>query len=205
MLTKKNSEFRVRALLVMPLLLGIFATVHAQGVQPRGALIFSVERLELSRPPHRNGVPVTFDKTGIFYHVEERPVDEYGPLVRIYRFDDGELVETVFEGSISSELLLNQLRALSIQSFDIAARVEEVKPRAQREAKRQGKPDPLPYVLDGTKYRLTYDFNGVRIEYEAWNPGAMIDALAEYDADLANLKALLDTFALQYGRRRFGL
>jgi hypothetical protein len=94
---------------------------------------------------------------------------------------------------------MKDLTALPLSAFDIQEEID----RTEKELRARN--GPLMIVADGSRYRIRYDFNGVGIDYNGWNPGSHIDWLAPYNAKLQQLKAVIDLFATQYGRRQFGL
>jgi hypothetical protein len=194
-------------LAMFSLTLLMFAPVFscAQESEPDGKLIFSVELITLANIVRPDGTPVTFKKTGIFYYVTDAASSIYGTTITGYRFANGEIRDFAGEGSIASEDFLHHLQDLPIKNFDVAAAIIETTTALQRQAQQEGGFYSGPDVRDGGEYNISYDFNGVSIHYTAWNPLHTIDALAPHNTDIANFKALIDLFALQYGRRQFGL
>jgi hypothetical protein len=176
---------------------------YAQQSEPNGKLIFSVERTGASGFVRPDGAPITFEKTGIFYYVETTP-GTGGAIVTGYHFANGEITDVAGEGSSESEELLNHLRSLPIKSFDVKAAVAETISALQQQAQQEGRSYSGSGIRDGSEYRISYDFNGVQISYSAWNPLNTIEYLAPHNTDIANLKELIDLFALQYGKRLFG-
>jgi hypothetical protein len=193
------------AILLLLALLTFSSTAYPQEPEPRGNLVFSVELVGTSGIERSDGTPITFMKTGIFYYIEEARPGDYGALLTGYRFANGQVIDVVGEGSIGSEAFLNRLQNLPLRSFDVAVAVKETITSLQQKAQREGGVYSGSGVRDGSEYRISYDFNNVHISYRAWNPGHTLDKLAPYNADIANLRELIDIFAEQYGRRQFGL
>ena len=185
-------------------LLALSPSGFAQEFEPPGRVIFSVEMTDPGHVVNPDGTPITLDRTGIFYFLEEATAMS-SPLLSAYRFADGEIVGVGGEGSVESIEFLAELAKIPLVSFDVASRIEEVSTILRSNAQRFGGVAPSPSVRGGAKYRISYDYNGVQLSYEAWNPGPYIDALAGYDPDLAALNQVIDLFATLWGRRALGL
>jgi hypothetical protein len=59
---------------------------------------------------------------------------------------------------------------------------------------------PQAIVVDGAKYEIRFVHRGIDFKLVAVNPVPSIEGAAKYSPALAKLKALLDVFALHYGR-----
>lgn len=168
--------------------------------------MFSVEITESSGMIVRSdGQPIEFGRTGVFYYFEEARPGGYGPLITGYRIANDQVTDVWGGGSAGSEMLINTLKALPLVTFDVASEIESTIAALKQQAQRDGGFYSPPSVRDGNKYRITYNFNGVEIIYEAWNPGPLIDDLAKHSTNIANFKELIDLFAEDYGRNKFGL
>jgi hypothetical protein len=168
-----------------------------------GTLIFSVERIGGSEIFTEDGTQIPLQKTGIFYYVQR--AGQGAITIAGYHYEGGQIIGIAGEGSIDSENFLAQLRQLSLSTFDVASEIESTVSELRQKAQREGLMFSLPTVFDGSQYRIYYQFNGAEIKYEAPNPGPAIDELAKHNANIADLKQLIDLFALQFGRRSFGL
>lgn len=164
----------------------------------KGKLIFSVEEVEWSLRINEDGSRGPKEKTGVFYYLLEGP-GEYGSTMTGYKFREGEVVEASSSGGVETTAFLRQLNALPLSTFDVEKEMEV----ARKELRARN--GPVTIVMDGSKYRIRYDFNGSSIDYTAWNPGPYIDSLAPYSGKLLELKAVIDLFARHFGRRQFGL
>jgi hypothetical protein len=165
----------------------------------RGKLIFSVEEVEWSLRINDDGSRGPKQRTGIFYYYEQGTPGAIGPSMTGYKLHEGKVVELSGAGSFEAGKFIEELTALPLSGFDVQAEIE----RTQKELRARN--GPMMIVADGTRYRIRYDFNGVSIDCTSWNPGSYIDWLAPYNEKLGQLKAVIDLFATQYGRRQFGL
>ena len=185
---------RMIAAAIFTTMVSSFAT--AQQVQ--GELIFAVEVVEQSLrvdPLERQGI--------FFYYDETRP--GLSPTLNYFSYVDGEIVKRGGQGTIGTELFINKLLSHPIVSFDVEEEITSTIEFLQAQSREDGSRYSPPLVLDGSKYLIVYNFNGVRLEYEAWNPGPVIDDLAKYNPNIKDLKELIDLFAIEYARRDFGL
>lgn len=142
------------------------------------------------------------ERTGVFYYLEDTRIapDQYLPVVTGYKLRNGKEVERAGMGSVETESFLRKLRGSPLQTFNVQDEIDMV--MAQLRA--NGVPHGAG-VLDGAKYRIRYEFNGVSIDYTGWNPGSYIRELAPHSEKLKNLNDVLDLFALQYGQSQLEL
>lgn len=178
----------------------IFASLPVVSAEDsRGKLIFAVQVLETAHGPSVDGGMSPGNQTGIFYYCRESGPGECEPYtLQGYNLSDGKIVGSV----AGDESLLKELKSLPLSSFDVQKEIDSTIVKGRAEAARNGTGFPGWITADGTKYRILYDFNGVRIDHVAWNPALGIKLLAAFSPNLKSLNDLLDLFALDYGRRQ---
>lgn len=179
--------------LVLALLTALLPALSAEDFQ--GRLIFAIEILETSEGP------ASPERTGIFYYYKEAGASQFAQdSLTGYMLRNGEVI-----GISGGQEFLKQLKALPLTSFDVQKDIDSTMEKLRSDAARRQMSPPIFVVTDGAKYRILYDFNGVLIDYTRWNAGAYVNHYAQYSKNLRNLSDLIDLFALNYGRRQFGL
>lgn len=171
----------------------------------KGRPIFSVEVVECAMQPKAEGTRGPKARTGVFYYYEEMGPSSYGPLVSSYKLTEGKVDGLGGLGTVESEWFLKRLNALPVVSFDVQKEIDSTVASLRAEAQLNNGSYQPPMALDGCSFRIRYEFNGVSIDYTAWNPGLLIESLAPHSEKLKGLNALIELFAAQYGRRQFQL
>ncbi len=168
----------------------------------KGKAIFSVEVVEWSQMRNADGSKGPKERTGVFYYLEDARIaaDHYLPMVTGYKLQNGKVVDQAGMGSVETEAFLRKLRDCPLSAFNVQDEIDTVIAKLRA----NGVPNGAG-VLDGTKYRIRYEFNGVSIDHTGWNPGNYIRELAPHSEKLKNLNDVLDLFALNYGQSQLGL
>ena len=189
--------------LVVLALCAVSPLSHPQEI--RGRVVFSVEVVEWALERNADGSRSPKQRTGIFSYCSDDKPPACGQTLTGYKLRDGKIVEISGLGSFETDVFLKKLNALTLSSFDVQKEIDATLAAQRAESQKTGKPFPVVMTLDGARYRIRYDFNGVSIDHTAWNPGTQISHLAPYSGKLGGLNALIDLFATSYGRRQFGL
>lgn len=171
-------------------LVGCAAPAHAPG--PRGKVVFSIR---LTKGAF-TGVPK--GNTGVFFYEDDR-------LITCYRMRDGDVIEVAGGGSDSTSALRGGLERIHFEAFDFEAELKTAAQRLEEKAKHDGTSILHLATLDGAEYEITYDFGRVSFRIQKWNPIPEIDYYAPHSEKLAKLKAVIDLFALNYGRSKLVL
>jgi hypothetical protein len=187
------------SLLLLALLSAPLPALSAENSQ--GKLIFAVQLVETSEHRVVDGSEYPKKRTGIFYYYEENA--RGGASITGYKMQNGKEIGRVGGGSIETTDFLEKLKALPLSSFDVQKEIDSTIADIRADARKNGRGfQAMPRMTDGSRYRILYDFNGVHVDYTAWNPGVEIQYLAAYSSNLKNLNDLLDLIALHYGRRQ---
>jgi hypothetical protein len=155
-------------------------------VQPSGGLLFSIRTLEAMTGPIKRDL-------GYFFYIVD--VTKMGDqtssfLIPGYQMRDGKVVDRFGGGTADSEEFLTEIEAVHFEAFDFDAELKRV----------ENSHGPQAIVVDGAKYEIRFVHRGIDFKLVAVNPVPSIEGAAKYSPAIAKLKALLDVFALHYGR-----
>lgn len=128
-----------------------------------------------------------------------------GGLITGYYSKDGSVRDVFGGGTDSSNALRKQLKSLAFESMDFEVELRAAVTSYREATKQNGGRILVPAVLDGAEVEIRYNFEGVDFVLKRWSPQVEIDFYAPYNPKIEKLRALIDIFALYYGRSKFRL
>jgi len=119
--------------------------------------------------------------------------------LRGYRLVDGEIKEP----RVFSSKVLKDIEAIEFEPFDWKSEVALAKARWNETP--DGKDIIRLPAFDGAEYEIVIKSKRGRFSMREWNPFEDIDFYAPYSEKIAKLKRVIDTLALDMGRRKLEL
>lgn len=126
-------------------------------------------------------------------------------LITGHYIKNGSVRDVFGGGTDSSNALRKQLKSLAFESMDFEAELRTAVDSYREVTKQNGGNILVPTVLDGAEVEIRYNFEGVDFVLKRWSPQVEIDFYAPYSQKIKKLQALIDIFALHFGRSMFRL
>lgn len=190
-----------KIVILLSVLLTTGCTTSVDSVmKSRGKIVFSIRLTKGAFSGVEKG------DTGIFFYREDEkfPTGSLG-LVTGAKLKHGRLVDFFGGSTVESNEMLQQIEKIGFEPFDFEAELKRVDAILAEEAKRTGVQHMTSFALDGAEYEIKFTYGTVDFTLKQWNPTVTIDSYAPYSSKIAKLKAVIDCFALSYGRSKFEL
>lgn len=176
---------RATLLLLSVLLTAGCATSDEAKMYATGKLLFSIRVTQYSNK-------VEDKSTGFFFFA-----DSAGGIFA-YQLRAGKYVDGVGEFPD----LKRDIEKIGFEPFDFEAEAKTIDAARMEEARRDHTLIAMA-PFDGAEYEIRYVFGGVDYTLKTWNPIQKLEMYGSRSPKMAKLKALIECFALSYGREKF--
>lgn len=146
--------------------------------------------------------PVSALTGWVFYYVEPDP--SYGSFLRGYRLVNGKIRETTLDSTYTTAEIMKAIQAIDFKPFDWAPEEAVARERLSKTLQ-EDEGVAIPATLDGAEYEIIINSKHGRFCMRMWNPMPLIDFYAPYSEKIDKLKRVIDTLAVQMGRKRLNL
>lgn len=168
-------------------LLSSCATIPQKGldIKPEGELFayFRITQHSYSEPIERaNG----------YYFYKENPKDIRGPILYIYEYINGEIVDYRGGGSDSAEVFTD-IESIGFVPFDYKKEIEFAE-----EERKKGSDDFGWITMDGNEWEIMIDTNQGKFLLKKWNPGTDFKNYKKYSENIQKLEKVIKRLLLFY-------
>ena len=168
--------------------------------EPKGELVLTVELQESSF----TGIPE--GKHGYYLYVYDPGAFTKGPLVTVYRYDNGKIVDVFGGGSSGSAWFIDQLEGLGVETFDYDLAMEAaVTLEAAQGSEVEESEVESPVGMNDGIYRIAYAYEGAAFQFSEENPGPLLRHYANYNHDISKLSELVNLLGTYYGLMKIGM
>jgi hypothetical protein len=178
---------RTALLLLSVLLTAGCATSADSKMKPSGKFLFSIRITETAF----GGVEK--EDRGFYFYLQESVNRITG-----YQMTRGRRTNVI---SYDASEIRRQIRQIAFEPFNFDAEITKI----FNDARHGGGKGDLLIVSDGAEYEIRFVDGPVDYTLKTWNAVSYIDEYALRSPKIAKLKALIDCFALQFGRAKFQL
>ena len=138
-------------------------------------------------------------KTGYYFYKDDRK-DVAGPILIIYEYKDGKIIDTRSTGSISAEVF-KDIESIGLVPFDF---YKETKATSAKIIKTNGIQE-IWVTADGQEWEVMINTENGQFLMKGWNPGSEFRNYSMHSENISKLEKVIRRLTMYYGETVIGI